>query len=632
VSEPSVEQANVLTDPARVRIVHASPGSGKTWLVAELMRRELARWPDRRSGIAALSFTRVGGEEIRKALGYELAHPHFVGTLDAFLFRFVVRPFHSIVSPGLRHPRLIPGEWRPTSWSKNPHGGQWIHRGKGGADARSYNLFDVCFVSEDASGPSMATPKRYGGIDRVAEKDRAGLLQAKLDVWRRLGWFTHSDAALRASSLLEHSTHGPFICRTLARRFPLIIVDELQDTGYFLGKSLQSLFLEPSSRGVLVGDPDQAIFEFNGARPDLFDRFHSLPGASKLPLSASRRCPRKVVDAAIHVKQSASAFDPAADRSGRAVLISYRDMTADTGAVAAAVAARHAGRTIKITARANATVEALAGRSATPPPKLGCPPLTHMCRAISLFRQNRQGAALSAARSALDLASFGHEGVIEETLVASGTDDRRWRAVAARCLIRANAASDDANVFDWQVTVAEILVDELKRGLGALPATLLAKPLRPAHRAGWDNPCRNHFPPTDANRITIGEIPVQTVHTVKGETHDVSIFVCPKARADRCPSVVWWSDAPEDQEERRIAYVAMTRTRGQLLVLVSEECRDRLIAARPQFVASFESMGVDEFLVELVTRDADVPPSVEDVPAAADVTSSLLSPDQVSPS
>lgn len=68
------EQQAVLDNTARVRIVRAVPGSGKTWLVAELIRQKLRTRTMRGSGIAALSFTRVGGDEIRKAVGHELNH------------------------------------------------------------------------------------------------------------------------------------------------------------------------------------------------------------------------------------------------------------------------------------------------------------------------------------------------------------------------------------------------------------------------------------------------------------------------------------------------------------------------------------------------------------------------------
>lgn len=110
MSTPTPEQKAVLENRARVRVVQAVPGSGKTWLVADLIRKELIQWKPKYSGIAALSFTRVGGDEIRRAVGYELQHPHFVGTIDSFLFRFIVRPFLKQVYRSIAMPRLIPAE------------------------------------------------------------------------------------------------------------------------------------------------------------------------------------------------------------------------------------------------------------------------------------------------------------------------------------------------------------------------------------------------------------------------------------------------------------------------------------------------------------------------------------------
>ncbi len=110
------EQREILTNSARIRVVRATPGSGKTSLVAELIRQELEIWNPSTAGIAALSFTRIGGDEIRKALGHDLGHPHFVGTIDAFLFRYVVRPFLRRCFPDFADPRLIPGEWGAEHW------------------------------------------------------------------------------------------------------------------------------------------------------------------------------------------------------------------------------------------------------------------------------------------------------------------------------------------------------------------------------------------------------------------------------------------------------------------------------------------------------------------------------------
>jgi len=47
--------------------------------------------------------------------------------------------------------------------------------------------------------------------------------------------------------------------------------------------------------------------------------------------------------------------------------------------------------------------------------------------------------------------------------------------------------------------------------------------------------------------------------------------------------------ANKDKEERRIAYVAMTRTQGDLFVCVSETCYERLATCRAAFVATLNA-------------------------------------------
>ena len=88
--------------------------------------------------------------------------------------------------------------------------------------------------------------------------------------------------------------------------------------------------------------------------------------------------------------------------------------------------------------------------------------------------------------------------------------------------------------------------------------------LRPQKRAGWDTPCVNFLPQSIGDGQTAPRIRAQTVHGVKGETHDVTIFVCPHTTAAHCPFTVWWSTGERDREEKRITYVAMTRARGGL--------------------------------------------------------------------
>ncbi|MBC8424265.1 UvrD-helicase domain-containing protein [bacterium] len=599
MSTPTPEQAVILDSDARVRVVRSTPGSGKTWLVAELIRREISNWTKKGQGIAALSFTRVGGEEIRKAVGYGLSHPHFVGTIDAYIFRYIIRPFLTTCFPELPSPRLVPAEWGASYWKKcGPNRPSTIRRG-----TKVINLFGCTFVSEEMGELQLRYQPGPGiPMQPLAGEERHLVVEGKKELWRQTGLLTHSDVAYWASRILEHGDLGATVRSTILARFPLIVVDELQDTGHFLGKTIRLLLGEPNTRGVLVGDPDQAIYEFNGADPALFSQFEGITGARVLPLTNSRRCSSTICAAATHLKSSGGDIGPAGAEPGRALLVKYVDLRADVIRIAEALARGDQVRTVKIIARQNATIDLLLQKQCTDAKSLYCPALHAMSRAVKLLRLARPRAALAAAHSAIDLAVFEHENVSEEEHVENDIDPNGWRALAIRCLLRSEALTLAGHLYDWQTNVGAILDDEFTSfDRGSLPEHRNGR-LRPQQRPGWDRPVADCIPSrgSEANDGLCG-IPAQTVHAVKGETHDVTVFVCPAVhRRDRCPSAIWWSAQPKDQEEKRIAYVAMTRTREELVVLVPQVSYQRLHENRGNFVASFRSLTVEECVRALV--------------------------------
>ncbi len=595
---PTLEQQRVIDNPSRVRLVRAAPGSGKTWLVAEIIRRELANWNPNQGGIAALSFTRVGGEEIRRAIESEIVHPHFVGTLDSFLFRYVVRPYLQQACPGAARPRLVPAEWCPEEWSKPPAGIKFNVRHGGGKGA-TYNAFKARFIGEESGQIRLGYPEAFGSGLRVLDGPvTQSILGVKKQLWSKLGWLTHSDAAFLAALILANTAVGSTVLAELTRRFSFIVVDELQDTGWFLGQSMKSILSVGSTRGILVGDPDQAIYEFNGARPDLFDGFSEITDAKELPLNMTRRCGAAICRVAEQLSETGRVIQPAIDRLGRAVLLRYTDLSRDIARLRRHLGTQPGTTCIRMIARDRKTIAAIAGKEAAREPlKLGSAPLNHMQRAVTLFRTARQAQALAAARAALELVVFGSEGREEVDLFAYGIRSEEWKKCAVECLLSANEELVGESLYDWGLRVADVI----RRGVDAF-ATRSPIPLDiPAIR----KPKSKHKTEERSGFLFKAEsvvqaaqsVPLQTVHAVKGETHDMTVLVCPPPRrAARCPSAVWWSEDVGDKEERRIAYVAATRTRGDLILCVCEETWVRLRTRRPAFVALCECLTVDSFL------------------------------------
>jgi len=584
---PTIDQQYVLDSTARVRFVKAAPGSGKTWLVAEAIERELREWIVPHAGVAALSFTRVGGDEIRSALGQELAHPHFVGTIDAFLFRFVVRPHLHVVDPLARMPVLIPPDWKPAEiWQSQ-------------ALAGGINPFACTWVRRDPTGTPVLAWERPGDRVELEGDRRRMVVEFKQNLRRRRGIITISDSALFASQILLHPRHGVNVRREIARRFPLFVVDELQDTGVFLGESVRALASEEAVRALLVGDPDQAIFEFSGADLRTFEQFSGIAGIETLELPATQRCPSVVAAVASHVKSTGGVLRSSAATAGAATLVCYSDMTRDIRHIVTVARAAWPRATMKVIARHNTSVLELKGSSGAEAVSLHCRPATLMHRAVRSFRQGRTIAALAAARTALELTFLGREGLTEEELAAEGIDARELRLRTVDCLLDASALSLAGTVLEWQASAFDVVCAQAER----LRVRYQLPPLRsrrpPSRRQGHGRPIAASIQPTNAVSEDFRDTPVLTVHGVKGETHDVTIFVIPalseRTALRKCPSVVWWPSDPANDEERRIAYVAFTRSRERLILCVHESTYERLRRSRPDFVAAFECCDVASF-------------------------------------
>jgi DNA helicase-2/ATP-dependent DNA helicase PcrA len=589
--QPSEQQRVILDDTSRVRVVHAAPGSGKTWLVAELIRRKVAAWKRPGQGIAAISFTRVGGEEIRAALGHDLNHPHFVGTIDSFLYRFVVRPFLHKVRPTWKTPRILPEGNAPTKWER-------LGRVTIGNEenSRPLSVFGCYFWGWDDSKrlPILAhrpPPPPYRPLEALQGQDLERVWSQKRHVWQTYGLLSHSDSSFLAAMLVSNSS---IIRAQVARRFPLIVVDELQDTGFFMGKVLKDLLTEASTRGVVVGDPDQAIYEFNGATPSLFQGFKDVPDAKVLPLSQSRRCAAAVVEVAKHLKQSDGELEANSARQGRAYLVEYTAFENDIAAVAKRVGIQRPF-IAKVVVRSNTEVDELTGRKVKDAPKLGCPALQHLHRAVNLFCQGRNEDALGSAITALGLHLFEEEHVSEETLRGRGIDLDDWRRLGIDLLLRGSKCDRDGTAHDWQGRLGGALSEVIRNSAIAFSDELKAKVSKPQKRGDHGQTASDFL----AAETVEFPLPIHTVHGVKGETHDVTILACKDQRqSDRCPSEAWWSDAPEDLEERRIAYVAVTRTKGDLILCVSQKTLQGLRSKRADFVNCFEVMDVTRFITE----------------------------------
>ena len=87
------------------------------------------------------------------------------------------------------------------------------------------------------------------------------------------------------------------------RKYTHILIDEFQDINRIQYEIIRMLAL-PENHLFVVGDDDQSIYQFRGARPELMFSFRKdYPGLSQLQLSTNYRCGGAIVEAANHLIQ-----------------------------------------------------------------------------------------------------------------------------------------------------------------------------------------------------------------------------------------------------------------------------------------------------------------------------------------
>jgi len=257
VDSLSQEQQVVLTANGKF-VLRACPGSGKTFTVSAKIEDLLKGWTSNYQGIAALSFTNVAWKEIEKNLvehNIHFKYPHFLGTLDSFINKHIFLPFGHLVMECDKRPELV-GE---------PYG-SWSYRMGKGARAY-YQYFDIFSYDINGNIIQVSDPRdccfgaRWQGTGHEAH-----ITNAKSELIKQ-GYANQSDANFFALKILKAY---PNIGKSLAERFPYFIIDEGQDTTEIQMAIIDKLVEYGLENVILVGDPDQSIYEWNFARPELF--------------------------------------------------------------------------------------------------------------------------------------------------------------------------------------------------------------------------------------------------------------------------------------------------------------------------------------------------------------------------
>ncbi|WP_306010647.1 UvrD-helicase domain-containing protein [Paenibacillus sp. FSL H8-0548] len=127
----------------------------------------------------------------------------------------------------------------------------------------------------------------------TTEERELKLLFTRYEQWKtELGKLDYDDLLLEAYKLLKTDKE---LLATLQRRFQYVMIDEFQDTNQVQYVLVQML-ADKHRNLMVVGDDDQTIYSFNGAKNDYILNFeHQYPGAATYILDINYRSSSSIV-------------------------------------------------------------------------------------------------------------------------------------------------------------------------------------------------------------------------------------------------------------------------------------------------------------------------------------------------
>jgi DNA helicase-2/ATP-dependent DNA helicase PcrA len=270
------ERRNVLLEGG-TRDINAAPGSGKTTILAAKLLMLARKWPEDRAGICVISHTNVARDQIQHRLASNadgsrlLSYPHFIGTIHAFVNQFLALPF--VRSSGLEVDVIDNDAFEKKALIMARRNGvlrTWMDNNEGVADLIATLVF---------RGAALELASEKGALPSPNSKSYP-LLEGIKSELKSQGIFRYADMFAFAECLLSDFPH---VKRLISKRFPLVFIDEMQDTSWPQEDLLGRVFDETVTVQ-RFGDVNQRILGSEAGAEKL-----TFPQPNCLSISSSKR-------------------------------------------------------------------------------------------------------------------------------------------------------------------------------------------------------------------------------------------------------------------------------------------------------------------------------------------------------
>lgn len=285
--------------------VAACPGSGKTTVLLAKLKLLADRMPfDNGSGICVLSHTNVAVDEIKKRLsGYAeklLGYPNYIGTIQSFVDRFVTMPYLRKYS-----------KQNVQTVDNRTYAQRMLKRIQSN---RKYSALYYLTKNRFVPGGQFPEPidhiqalRLYNGALYVGKQrgplagaDTASTTQYKTliyDLLKDEGIIRFQDAYSYAEKAIKELPKS--YTDLFSARFQFVFIDEFQDCDQAQREAITAMFNPEKCSIIRIGDPDQAIY--NSVENDTTDW---TPNDGFLQIKSSCRYSQEIANVICSLKKN----------------------------------------------------------------------------------------------------------------------------------------------------------------------------------------------------------------------------------------------------------------------------------------------------------------------------------------
>ena len=275
-------QHQAITHGAGPAIVLAGPGSGKTLVITQRVRYLIEAYHVRPQEILVITFTKAAAQEMQSRF-QALSRQRGVtfGTFHAVFFHILKYAYHYSAANILTEEKKYQILQRLLSESG-------LH-----FEDEKETLSEI--ASEISVVKNEQIPLEHYYSKSCPEEVFRGFYRKYEEVHRREGLLDFDDMMTMTYELL---TQRADILAAWQRHYRYILVDEFQDIN-LLQYAILRLLADPERNLFIVGDDDQSIYRFRGAKPEIMLNFpKDYPDAKQIVLDRNFRSAAPVIRAA----------------------------------------------------------------------------------------------------------------------------------------------------------------------------------------------------------------------------------------------------------------------------------------------------------------------------------------------